>query len=214
MRPDCQDTQESDNFLFNMKATADSIRVISVNPANLTKGELHPEAWEASFKKVSEIVSGSKLPKSCEISNFIFGINRNTTRSKSAYLFLARLVASALIITSAVMIFGSVVPASVGFSLIALGVVAFFGICLRPLSAIAAIASGYLAFTLVPGSINLILAGICLISSILAVLGPGRFSVDSLLRRTVFNRERRRRNAARKAAEMRLSYKAFLYANS
>lgn len=205
--------QKCDNFLFNMKATADSIRVISVNPANLTRGELHPEAWEASFKKVSEIVSGSKLPKSCEISNFIFGINRSTTRKKSSFLVLIRLVASALIITSAVMTFSSVAVPGLGYSLLALGLIAMFGICLRPLSAVAAGWTGYLAVTLVHGSINPILAGVCLLSIILAILGPGRFSIDSLLRRTVFNHERRRRNAARKAAEMRLSYKAFLYAD-
>lgn len=199
------------------------VQIISVNPAKKTLGALHPELLE----KVARTCRIPAAPKPQSIFktsvNTFFGINKGMTKAVSSRLLLTRVLLGVWFIISGIT--AGIDPFTINLSMLStiFGGMLVLGILNRPASLAAAVLfaiSAVGAATDISGTITLqnfissdpfaILS--CILCISIAICGPGLFSVDQLIRRSMLHLARtiRKRNATRKA-ERRLSYRAFQY---
>lgn len=196
------------------------INVISVNPAKKSLGALHPELLGRMMKSCripKKIVSASGFSP---IVNFIFGINKSVTTGWSGKLFVIRLLVSAYLIFNGI---GSA-PDFSAFNIagvqIILGGMLFLGLFARIASIASAGIFGWNAISflasapeaaVMPDTSLILSAVLCVIA---AITGPGRFSIDQLIRRSLVRAAKKRaivqrRRKRRITSEERMCYKAF-----
>ncbi len=197
-----------------------NVNVISVNPAQKTLGALHPEMLDKVARgcRVSNASSESGIKTAV---NLFFGISKNSL-SVSGKMFAARLIASAWFIMTGIALGIDFSLFNTGAVSIILGSMIFLGLFSRVSSLTAAtilvtsismtdvLSMDFASFISIH-SIQILSAAVCLI---VAVMGPGFYSIDQLIRRSIFKGIKKyNKNRAAHSAEMRLSYKAFQYAD-
>lgn len=200
------------------------VNVISINPGKKTLGALNIDVIEKVARSCRPAGHAIRIPKTKTVCNFIFGINKAVTSAWSSKLWICRSIISALFIAEGII---SVMAGVSGtdlhlaiFNIIA-GTLIFPGLFTR----ITAI-SGFILYLAmgaasipglglsfpVPAHEGLDFGALAQSSAFLflAITGPGRYSIDQLLRRSIFlSAKRRAIKRARNAAARRLSYKAW-----
>lgn len=196
------------------------INVISVNPAKKSLGALHPEL-------LGRMMKNCRIPKKIAqasgfnpIVNCIFGINKTVTIGWSGKLFVVRILVSAFLILNGIAAAPDFSAFNVAAAQIVLGGMLFIGLFSR----IAAIASasiyGWEIISVItassepwaiPDTALILSVTLCVIA---AITGPGRFSVDQIIRRSLVRAAKRkaiarRRRKTREDIEKRTSYEAF-----
>lgn len=195
-----------------------NVNVISVNPSQKTLGSLHPEMLDKVARgcRVSTASSDASIKSAV---NLFFGISKNSL-PVSGKMFAVRAIASAWFIISGIASGVDFALFNAGALNIILGGMIFLGLFTR-VSALAAIGMLLTSFTMndvltmdfaafvSANAITLISSGVCMM---VAIMGPGFYSTDQIIRRSIFKGIKNyNKNRAVHSAEMRLSYKAFQY---
>lgn len=204
------------------------VNVISVNPGKKTLGALNLEFVEKMARTCRPITMGIHSPRTKTICNFIFGINKYVSSSWSSKLWLLRSVIAVYFISVgilAIMSGAEGIHFGISVANIVMGGMIFLGFLAR-ISATA----GFLLYA--SAAVTAALGYVWHLSSseipvfetetvmqallmlVIAVAGPGRYSVDQLLRRFIFRKAKYRalrRSRIRNARDIsaRLSYKAW-----
>lgn len=193
------------------------MNVISIDPAQATKGAMLADISQ-SFRIKGSVLADIERPREKRDSlNIISGINNRISTIMSSRLFLLRLFMGILLLAlgiysylpyEIITIAGvSPVPEYVDICEIVLGGMLLLGLFTRISST-----AGFLFFTyltvssVLEGTVNLGLVIPAIISIIFMVTGPGIYSTDQLIRRTLIKKINNRRN--RRKAE-RFSYRAY-----
>lgn len=184
--------------------------VVSVNPARATEGSLHPETT-ARFLRARQLhrtvcrEAGKAGCRVLRVANSVLGVRRLSGLKSSVLLLAARVMLGC---------FAVGLSASLPHHWITVGVAVASGLCAlgllaRVSSATLALAFGYaVAVAFRQPDFPVAEAMVAAMGVWLACAGPGRISVDRLLRRLVF-RSLSPQSVARRKAEVRLSYKAY-----
>lgn len=192
-----------------------NINVISINPAQSAKGALHPEVFERIAREYRVNRDTAKINVSSKRAiNFLFGINKGITTRQSAALFSTRSILG-LGMTACGIISGITLTAfTPATMMVVLGVSLFSGLFTRLTSAAA---MGVFGFFSAMSYLSGMMPDITVIASfaialLFMVVGPGRFSIDQIMRQAMYKSAKRRARArAIKLAENRLSYRAIQY---
>ncbi|MDE6811263.1 MAG: DoxX family protein [Muribaculaceae bacterium] len=184
------------------------ILTISVNPAASTVGSLHPEACVNRMRRKVDI-EGANLArrKSGAILRTIFGAT-SLAPAWSLLLQAVRIACGAFMIYNGISM-GSFQLEAV-FSM-AVGMMLVLGLATRFVMVLSALVYGVSSGLLIEtGQLPVEMISIAVVSVFLAVVGPGRYSLDAVLRRYIFRKVRR--YETRKLMENRFSYRAYQYA--
>lgn len=199
------------------------INVISVNPGHNTLGALNPENFVNKtrenlrytsdlYEKVEEgAISSHKKFGIKKRLNFFFGINSETGVKTSAKLLVCRTLFSAYLISWSILSFSSV-PVEVISAFLVVGGLLLIGLFSRVASFGGFVASTVLATMqfINNGTLNESLSLLAITCLVFSLLGPGRISLDSILRKQIFRISKLMAiKKSRRIAEDRLSYKAF-----
>lgn len=208
---------------------SDNINVISINPGRKSFGEINFELPRINVSEEIISKSSSKTRHFRSFINFLTGINPGVTTKWSIKILTQRLIAGGTLIAAGIMDFNGFLDFDLPTVMIITGALVLSGLFTRIASAIGGIAFGAIAvlsylgianpylptYPISAGEINfayVLYAGLLLNAMI---SGPGRFSIDQLIRSGAFALRRRSiKNNIRKAhrkAELRMSYKAFQY---
>ncbi|MDE6409200.1 MAG: hypothetical protein K2K81_03005 [Muribaculaceae bacterium] len=192
-----------------------SINVISINPAQSAKSALHPEVFERIAREYRVDSEMTKINLSAKKTiNFAFGINKRITRSISVKLLSVRAVAGLGLIGFSMFQGLSLSSFSLTWMMLILGVSLLSGLFTRFSSLISfGIFSYFGTMTaLATGSLDYACIAASLISLVFMITGPGKFSTDQIIRRSLFRYAKNHARAkAIKLAENRLSYRAMRY---
>ena len=184
-----------------------SSTVISVDPRSVVKGALHPEAAARIIR--SSALSLHKPAKSYfkKFLNLFFGFSAKLTRRVSSSLLFLRVAFAAVLICTALFSssFSLVVLPSVAW--IVLGGLFAVGLFVR----LGAVASTTLFSLLIISEamtsvFDPFIAASLSISLFLAICGPGRYSLDTLIRAAIFSAVN---SSRRRCIQRRLSYRAY-----
>lgn len=204
---------------------AAKVNVISINPAKKTIGALHPELLERVAKGYKAMDDAMPKPHLKNFFNLFFGINKSVKAGWSGKLFAIRFFVAAYFLGIGIMSATSFPSADVPTLMICTGAMIFLGLFERVLSFAGFLLLGSIALTSALGIswdlqpistpfFNEQAAFCSLFALILAIIGPGRYSIDQIMRHTIYAAAKRRqarrisRNAER-AADMRMSYRAW-----
>lgn len=202
-------------------------RIISVNPGAKSLGASNPDMLKRLARGYRNATPEVSVVGPKAFADFIFGINRNVSSVWSGKLLGIRLLIGALLIVSALM--SGVDFHYLLFSNVQLvvGIMFIVGLFER-MAALVGIAFYLLFFIwdshlIVANNTTEIVTAILHSTEILfvvllivgAVVGPGRYSIDQLMRRSIVNRiktSEAQKQAIRrqKEADARLSYKAYM----
>lgn len=200
--------------------------VISVNPGTKTIGDFNEEGRR--YDKLSECLAATIAHKSQmeDFINFFTGIDSKTSSTKSVKLAVSRIAVGILFLTGSIIYFNSL-PVAVGVALFIAGISLVFGfyqrICCLCVGVTFALFAFKGEFANINNSIISIIYGcaIPLTLTFLAILGPGKFSIDQLIRKFALRLHRKKiRNMANKYrrntynrkgndSELTLSYKSY-----
>ena len=193
------------------------MNVISIDPAQATKGAMLSDISQ-SFRIKGSVLADIERPREKRESlNIISGINNRISTIMSSRLFLLRLFMGILLLALGiypylpydVMTISGVspVPQYVNICEIVLGGTLLLGLFSRITSTAGFVFFTYLTVnSAMEGTINLEPVIPAIISIIFMVTGPGIYSTDQLIRRTLIKKINNRRN--RRNAE-RFSYRAY-----
>lgn len=188
----------------------DKAKIISVNPADWTRGEAALRNKKNATSRVAVLTKMARTHKKSSFVDFITGISKGTNKSASVKLLLVRLLCGAIFITAGAMGLSngmseplSAVSLAIGISIVTglatrlatLGGAAFFGIQCHSL-----FISGIMPDAVLAGAF-------AAVALLLAVLGPGLYSVDQLIRRLVKGRHAPR--IRRPEKQRPLTYRAY-----
>lgn len=190
------------------------VAIIKVNPAVDALGSLNKDmALNAIRMNVYKEGREAAKEKSGKLLRVLFGqtsVGINSSRT----ILITRMLFGIVMILGGFMIgselgnkycAASVIGVVTGFMLLP-------GILTRVSLIISSLYMGYFALTgLVAGNIEMIEMIMASGSLIFALIGPGRFSADAILRRNIFRMVRRRET--HNLMERRFSYKAMQYAD-
>lgn len=211
---------------------SDNINIISINPGRKTFGEMNLEMARMDVSAKSKAGS-STLKRFKSVINFLSGINPGVTAKWSTKILFLRLIAGATLMATGFLNYFGEFSYNVPSMLIILGSILIIGLFTRVLSILGAalfatvmattymgVTLPYLPQTIVPfGELNYAYLLCSVLLLICAMIGPGRFSIDQMIRTGAFSIKRnkikkRNKKAMRKSekqAEMRMTYKAFQY---
>lgn len=183
--------------------------VISVDPSKCTFGALHAElAPKVARQFAASAHSSANQGKtgSHGLAAFLFP-TANCSFNLSMVLLAIRLLLGALLLADGITTIGKgATPDAICIAEITTGALIILGLMSRPATFIAAV---YFAMLLLSAATfsqtNLVIA---VLSLIVCLAGPGWFSLDGTIRRTL-DSERRSRIREKRLAEQRLSYRAF-----
>ncbi|MDE7412762.1 MAG: hypothetical protein K2N05_03090 [Muribaculaceae bacterium] len=192
-----------------------SINVISIDPAQSAKSALHPEV----FERIARECRFSRDVKHYNVSaqksiNLAFGINKKVSKTKSRNLLLLRSVAGISLVASAFAQGLDFTSFSASWAMVIMGISMVFGLFSRVISIMSAT---FFTYVLAISGLEISLANISaaaavLFSVTLFITGPGKFSFDNILRRSMIRYAKvSSRRKAEKLANLRLSYKAMQY---
>lgn len=187
-------------------------KVINVNPVQQPVGALNPEvAMGAIRRRVYAQSTDIARRKSGRMLRRIFGpTSLNSTLS--IYLLIFRLAFGVWMLveaTSGMLAGGINIPS---IAMIIAGMAVAFGCATRMVSATGTLVTLYVTFSAISEGIAPGILGILAIAfSFFAIAGPGRYSIDSILRHNIF-RSIRRRQMSRLLAN-RFSYRAYEFAH-
>lgn len=185
------------------------VKVISVNPGRKTLGALNSDIIERMARSCNPTNYSVSTPRLKSVCNFVFGIDKNVSGSWSSKLFFARLIVSAFLLSIAI---PQLLTPMFGYDLILpVATVAVAGMILLGFFARMASFAGfvYAAYMSYLTGFDAVYTLQTILFIFMAMTGPGRYSIDQLLRRAIFKSSKRRRaRRLRRAAEDRLSYKA------
>lgn len=203
-------------------------RIISVNPAKATLGASNREMLERIARGCRASAPRLEGDGMKALVDFIFGINKNVSSVWSGKLIAIRCIVGAMLLASALI--SGIDFQYFTFSNVQLvvGVMILAGFFDR-MAAITGVAF-YILFFIWDSPVMMATDGVQVASTLLhspdalfamllvfcAIIGPGRYSIDQLIRRSIINGTKRRKEAktaSRKAkeAEIRLSYKAYIF---
>ena len=188
-----------------------SARVISVNPSKKTLGRFWEEGIPYRDKGLKLVRSVAKVPEVKLPMSFLFGIRKKRSTAYAMSTLAIRIVLGAAMIVFGVMNLDPANPAIVPLVMMFAGTMIFFGFMTRIVTFATAGYLGYMAVTsfLAGAPIDAMMigtastVGACLL---IFILGPGRVSVDQLIRRAILVSKRRKRS---RKSEARMTYKAF-----
>lgn len=184
-----------------------SATVISVNPGKSTVGQLNPEAAVRRLRNLRCDAVPAKTLERRRALKFLFGLGSRRDLRHSGRLLLWRVAFAALLLVA--FFAPGYAVASPAWILPAMAVSLLSGLFQRVAMTAASLWFTYLAVSLLAaaGTLDMVAAFCAMISGMMAVAGPGRWSLDMILRRRLHRLivplNRRRRQASR-----RLSYKA------
>lgn len=193
------------------------MNIISIDPAQATKGAMLSEISQSFRMKGTVLADIERRREKRESLNIISGINNRISTIMSSRLFLLRLFMGVLLLALGIYPYlpyeitavpeSSSVPQYVNICEIVLGGSLLLGLFTRISSAAGFVLFTYLTVnSAMQGAINLELVIPALISVIFMVTGPGIYSTDQLIRRTLIKRINNRRD--RRKSE-RFSYRAY-----
>ena len=205
------------------------VNVISVNPGKKTLGALNIDLISKVARSCRPVSRAIRTPRFKTVCNVVFGINKSVTPSWSSKLWLSRSVVSAYFLITGII----GISASTGNALHALSIFNIVAACMIFLGFLSRIASasGFMLYAAIAVSAAFgyswhlssattpVFESMAVMQAIMylliAVTGPGRYSIDQLLRRYIFRKAKRRAILrARHAAENRMSYKAWREADA
>lgn len=184
--------------------------VISVDPSKRTFGALHAELAPKvarQFSTTSARSSANEENTACHgLATFLFP-TANCSFNLSMVLLALRLLLGALLLADGITTIGTVAaPDAICIAEITTGALVMLGLICRPATFITAVYFTMLLLSSAEFSqTNLVIA---VLSLIVCLGGPGWFSIDGTIRRTL-DSERRSRLREKQRAEQRLSYRAF-----
>lgn len=200
------------------------INVISINPAQITLGALHPEKIirkrrdkkraAASLSETEDNPGARRTRRSFGMKsrlNFFFGINAETGMKTSLKLFVCRILFSAFLITWCLLSLATA-PVEVVSAFLVVGLLLMIGLFTRVATFCGFVASAtYAVIELaVESTLNESMVLLALGCLIFCMLGPGRVSLDSIIRTRLFRLAKLvSLRKARQLVERRLSYKAY-----
>lgn len=189
---------------------------ISVDPGRLTAGALYSTGTKRIISKAAGAINVNvAVTSKKKVSDFLFASYAPGAYRYGIRILVFRCIWSAILIAYGVMLFtGTLVspnggfPASqLGVAIGTVGVIMLLGIMTRPVSLVATVVCGAWAVEGISGGVfSLDAFSTTLVFLIFAVSGPGKFSSDFLIKKSLYRRAIRHRNRRR---EDRLSYKAF-----
>lgn len=163
--------------------------VISINPGTKTVGAIKEEArkYDELSSRIRSTIAGAPCIK--DTLNTFTGINRKKSRAVSGRLAFLRIIAGGFALTAAILL-QSAVPTWAFICTLALGVSLILGFMTRLTTLATTIILGYLSYLgeveLVPG------VALAFSSLIICIVGPGIFSLDQIIRRSLFKANRNR----------------------
>lgn len=192
--------------------------VISINPGQKTLGQLHQEAerYNPVVKQLVSTISSTLRLKAC--LNFFTGIDTKTMKGASARILLLRLFTSGLLASFAYAVLNPsvlaisdavLVPAldsvqgniALSTSIFVMAASILLGFMTRIVSVAA---FPYFIPMVLQGTLPISIASALLFVALgYIILGPGIFSVDQCIRKTIFRNYKRR--ARRRAMQARAS---------
>lgn len=189
--------------------------IISVDPGKKTLGRFWEEGlpYNGTVRQIIRTVS--QTPSFGNPGSLLLGVGRKTSHSYAFMLLLIRVITGVAMIASGIFLSNAAASAALPIVLISAGTMLILGLLGRIASAATAafciitLASA-LADGQAPAYLIAMLGVISGVTILTAILGPGVFSCDRLLRRAFIKMEHRRtlKNRAR-----RCSYQAFKYAS-
>ena len=207
--------------------------VISINPGQKTLGQLHQEAerYNPVVKQLVSTISSTVRLKAC--LNFFTGIDTKTMKGASARILLLRLFTAGLlasfgyaVINPAVVAISDAVLVP-GLNSVAGNMALAVSIFVMAASIILGFMTRIVSVAAFPFYVSMILQGslpisiataLLFVALVFIILGPGIFSVDQCIRKTIFRnykrRARRRTMQARGSRRLRghhdLDYRSYL----
>lgn len=177
-------------------------KVISINPSVKTLGE-----FNFSHQTLESVSRSLSNPGSSEISlkktiNFILGINSKATKTYSRNILITRVCAGISMILIALAGYSPVLLCLLGITLI-------LGLFNRVSAFAGAVAFSSIYFSLLPlGEIAEIYLALAALSGIICYFGPGRFSIDMVIKKQIFRSLIRNRRNETSENDL-FSYKAY-----
>ncbi|MDE6006262.1 MAG: hypothetical protein K2G67_01755 [Muribaculaceae bacterium] len=190
--------------------------VISVNPGIKTMGELNID--EITLSRISRTLSNPGQTSSTfkNILNGLFGINSMVTNRWSVKLASVRIIAGVIMLATGISsLTGMVMSANsgmIGIAATILGASLILGLFSRILSIGAVgVSVVILAESLTAGTVDQMALTMAMVGAIMAIVGPGHYSLDQILRRSLFKlyRNRNRHDPDRDPAKIAFDYSAF-----
>ncbi len=187
------------------------VAILNVNPAEATLGSLHPEAAINRMRRRVDIEGDSLARrKSGGMLRALFGAT-STAPAGSLILLTARVLGALGMAWMAYDAFlSSNLLIAVSCAVLSLDLILGFAtrFFLIAGAALFGIMSG---LALEAGQTPLLYGSIAIVSIVLAIAGPGRYSLDAILKRKIFRSIRR--YETHKLMERRFSYKAYQYSH-
>lgn len=176
--------------------------VISINPSKKTTGQINTEFWAKMARKCRVRELDYKLIRFKSVLNIFTGINKNVSETTSKKLLITRVVIASLVIFYAITTLYSI-PMINTYIYFTTAVLLLLGCAQRLL--MTALSVALLITGLFPEGI---------IAGMLAFFGPGIYSIDQLLRRSIFRTYKksvfkRARLKELNLQKLRMTYKAF-----
>lgn len=181
--------------------------IISVNPGKTTLGNLNPEATARMVlrRRVMHRQS-SRVNLLRRRISLIFGIKGRFSTKRTVQLLLTRLAFAGLLVGIALTRFEGAMETSaiVLASLISVGL-----FCRISNLAVASWAGSLAVMAGIAGEFETTSTAVAIIAAALAYSGPGKYSIDAILRHALFRSLNRR--ISRRLAARRLSYRAYQF---
>lgn len=165
--------------------------VISINPGAKTLGAIYEEGVKNDNSFPALVSRITVTPRLKDTLNFLTGISTPQVNGFSSRLLLMRVITSALLIAAAVLMFQSGGDMHVAIPMAVTGCSLVLGFMTR---IVATGTLGYFIFLSVNGTMDpatVVIMGF--VSIVFAISGPGIYSVDQCLRKTIFRISRRNR---------------------
>lgn len=180
--------------------------VISVNPATKTLGAISEEA-KMYDRPIAGIVSRITVtPRLKESLNILTGISTPAMTGASARIMTIRIVIGAALIISYAVVLSSGNPTTILIPALVLGISLLSGFLTRIVSVATMVC---MILFVINGNAELptaLLTGFA--AFIFAVIGPGIYSIDQFLRKSIFRRYMRNRRH-HKQLRTNMNYKAY-----
>ena len=195
-----------------------SLNVISINPGESTQAVLHPELLNSGLRDRIHNGEGRNLFRTPSVFrdrvDFLTGISISTSAKNSSRMLIVRLAAGAILgALGAYLLHGSI-DIVMGITCIVMGISIATGFLTRIISfaAISMLTFMFWNSLVSPDPTQVIWLAPAIPGLFFSIFGPGIYSVDSIIRKTMLrlNKSYRQKRAEKEAAD-RLSYKAFRY---